>query len=765
MSDIGKGIEMGVGLAYVAGKGVVKLASMINRALSPAQPPSSSSAPSSSAPSSSAPSSSAPSSSKDYNYKPSESDLVYLLHDDDESDNTQQYIVGNLTEYGTNCIPLKVYVSVLLRTWETALLLYLPFLYNKDKPDYSQTLILEISPFLLEEKKVIDFVTSNPNLPLDFAGNVNQFFNFIKLLIFFKNDGTLKSYLNMFPNNFTIILVAGVEKVYLRINFKESKVEYYLPPQISAPITFDSKSVGISSNGISKIGSDIIGKIRPIKYQYVDYNSSSVPTFKVRTIYTQFLMAEGVQADFHNFESIGKYSPDMFAFLKWVIENKSHPKNIPILFVSHSGTMRNFLKMLITNLYYNYEDTNHASDYYPSRDFYTLCEGVESKNTWSMRFKYLGYNVTGFRHAQSCDNMYKTLDKPNIIKKYITGQIERNKLGKYTNLSLWGIFSTLIFINANVDVISSFKNLDSQTPSAGLMVLNGMPQQSKDDIIKFGIDKELTCGDVTARFPLSSKTTLPLNVLEIPKETFVDIIPQSTPLYKYLTGNTKQLALNELCTLDNIFYIEFKDCGTSGCNFSVYYCGVIIYLEGVSGMKIDKIDGLLRERKVNININTDIAGRMYVLTLTNVNPGGLVIDKTGEQTINYFFDKDEAPIVFKSSIGKMFTNTTKKIEISDDFQRSVGFLLGFDIVKSEKSDLENYTILYNIIILYSNLLIRQLLTTHLLVTSYQKRMAVTGFNPSRDKTTNFLSTGTDELYGGKKNKKHNKHNKHNNPKK
>ena len=461
-------------------------------------------------------------------------------------------------------------------------------------------------------------------------------------------------------------------------------------------------------------------------------------------------MAEGVQADFHNFESIGKYSPDMFAFLKWVIENKSHPKNIPILFVSHSGTMRNFLKMLITNLYYNYEDTNHASDYYPSRDFYTLCEGVESKNTWSMRFKYLGYNVTGFRHAQSCDNMYKTLDKPNIVKKYITGQIERNKLGKYTNLSLWGIFSTLIFINANVDEISKFNNFSA---SVDLMILDGMPQQSKDDIIKFGIDKELTCGDVTARFPLSSKTTLPLNVLVIPKETFVDIIPQSTPLNKYLNGNTKQLALNDLCTLDNIFYIEFKDCGSSGCNFSVYYCGVIMYLEGVSGMKIDKIFRLLRERKVNININTDITG-MYVLTLTNVNPGGLVIDKTGEQTINYLF-KDEAPIVFKSSISKMFNNTTK-IKISDDFQRSVGFLLGFDIAKSEKSDLENYTILYNIIILYSNLLIRQLLTTHLLVTSYQKRMAVTGFNPSRDKTTTFLSKGTAELYGGKKNKKHNK---------
>jgi hypothetical protein len=237
MNDIGKGIEMAAGLVYLAGKGVVNLVSMVDRTPSSAQPSSSSAQPSSAQP----PSSSAPS-SKDYNYKPSESDLVYLLHDDDESDNTQEYIVDNLKEYGTNSIPLKVYVSVLLRTWETALLLYLPFLYNKDRPEYSQTLILEISPFLLEDKNPFDLITLNSNLPLDFSGNVKEFFNFIKLLIFFKNDGTLKSYLNMFPNNFTIILVAGVEKVYLRINVKESKVEYYLPPQISAPITFDTNT-------------------------------------------------------------------------------------------------------------------------------------------------------------------------------------------------------------------------------------------------------------------------------------------------------------------------------------------------------------------------------------------------------------------------------------------------------------------------------------------------------------------------------------------
>lgn len=703
------------------------------------------------------PSSSAPSSSKDYKYKPSESDLVYLLHDGNESDDTQKYIVDNLTEYGTNCIPLKVYVSVLLRTWETALLLYLPFLYNKDKPEYSQTLILEISPFLMEEKNAFDLTTYNSNLGLDFAGNVKQFFNFIKLLIFLKNNDTLNIYLNRFPNNFTIILVAGVEKVYLRINVKASKVEYYLPSPSpnSASIDFDNKGVVIPDKVVTKIVSDITSKFIPKIHTYENYNSSTpVTPYQVRTIYTQFSMTEGFSADFHNFESIGKYSPDMFAFLKWVIENKSHPKSIPILFVSHSGTMRNFLKMLISNLHYNYTDTSHKTDYYPSNEFYSVCKNVESKNTWSMRFKYLGYNVTGFRHAQSCDNMYKTLK----LSKH-----ERNELGKYTNLSLWGIFSTLIFISANVSEISKFQGLDLSNLSAGLMVLDGMPQQSRNDINKFGRDRELTCGDVTARFPLSYKTMSSLNVSVITTETFVDIIPQSTPLYKYLSGNTKQLALNDLSTLDNIFYIEFKDCGSSGCNFSVSYCGVIMYLQGVSGMKIDKIDRLLRERKVNINIDididADIPGGEYVLTLTNVNPGGLVIDKAGEQKINHFFGKNGDPIVFKDKpVSTAHFDSNQKIEISDDFQRSVGFLLGFDIIKSEKSDIEVYTILYNIIILYSNLLIRQLLTTHLLVNSYQPSTLYL----SQDDTRAFLEKGTAELYGGKKNKKHNKHN---NPKK
>ena len=87
----------------------------------------------------------------DVRFEPLNSDLAYLLHDKDEKGiSTNTYIVNNLSEYGVKCIPLKVYVSALLRTWETAVLLYLPFLYNNENPEYSQTLILEVSPFLLE---------------------------------------------------------------------------------------------------------------------------------------------------------------------------------------------------------------------------------------------------------------------------------------------------------------------------------------------------------------------------------------------------------------------------------------------------------------------------------------------------------------------------------------------------------------------------------------------------------------------------------------
>ena len=721
-------------------------------------------------------------------YKPESSDLAYLLHDEDEGD-PPKYIVNELSEYGTKCIPLKVYVSVLLRTWETALLLYLPFLYNNTQPNYSQTLILEISPFLLEDKNPFDLITLNSDLPHDFAGNVNQFFNFIKLFIYLKKQsstfikGIAGESLKKIPDNFTIILVAGNDKVYLRVVDSE-KIEYYLPPNIPAT-TLNPNPITILDKTIQNINSKIADSIvipsdSNLNNKYENYNgnrlTSKTQPVPPQTIYSTFPVRSYEGVDFTNFENIGKYGPDIFSFLKWVIHVKSHPKNTPILFVSHSGSMRKFLKMLISNLNYNYNDT--SANFSPSPEFIKVCGKVKDTNTWSMRFTYLGYNVTGFRHAQSCDNMYKTLDKATSkmdkAKKFASNVAtlgvargnelyDRNKLGKYTNLSLWGIFSTLIFIHSNKGIISDFAHVEIK--KSGLMILSGMGQQSKDNIEKFGMDNELTCGDVNSRFLVSGVVAgagaSSSNYKKI--ENFVDIVPYSIPLYK-MDITARQRMSNELCCLDSIFKIEFDDCVRGGCKIKVTYIGPssltdvdLALLKGVDSEQrkeiLKKIQNIMK-RSVNINIDKPNNDKI-VLTLQNVNPGGLVTSASGKQEIKSFFKRtffskdEENNVDFDGALTDF--NSDDKIEISDAFQNSVAFLMGVDIFNTGAL---TYDALYNSFILYSNLLIRQLLNIYELTSSDKAvNWGKSGYGKtSQDITKTFLKKSP-ELYGGKKNKK------------
>ena len=174
--------------------------------------------------------------------------------------------------------------------------------------------------------------------------------------------------------------------------------------------------------------------------------------------------------------------------------------------------------------------------------------------------------------------------------------------------------------------------------------------------------------------------------------------------------------------------------------------------------------------KRSVNINIDIANGKIVLTLQNVNPGGLVTSASGKQEIKSFFKrkfgKDEEN---KDDFDDTLTDfqSDDKIKISDAFQNSVAFLMGVDIFNIEAL---TYDALYNSFILYSNLLIRQLLNTYLLTSSDKAEgWEQGGFGKtSQDITKNFLEKGTSVLYGGKnheKRKKNKKHNKHNNPKK
>lgn len=728
------------------------------------------------------------------NLSPSASDLAYLLHDNDEeiySDSSAplapvpvKYIVEKLEDYGAKCIPLKVFVSGLLRTWETALLLYLQFLYNKEQPDYSQTLILEVSPFLLEKDGLINQSSNNP---FDFEGNVKEFFNFIKLFIFFKSEHSdffteLGDSLKEIPDKFTIILVAGNDKIYLRINIAEKKVEYSQPESTTNPIPFDGKYISISPEILNKIENNIVGNIQKPNSSntYESYNddrlNTSINPVPPQTIYSTFELHGGGQIKFDNFVEIVKYGPDIFSFLKWVIEIKSHPKNTPILFVSHSGTMNQFLKMMISNLNYNYNKTmTNSTNFPPSQKFVDVCKNSRETNTWSIRFKYLGYNVTGFRHAQSCDNMYKMFDKSESkgdkAKKILSfgvvsakQRIDRHKYGKYTNLSLWGIFSTLIFSFHNKKIISEFN--DSKINHSGLMILSGMGKQSKESITKFGMNNELTCGDPVSRFLVSSantsKSKSSINVTKLDK--VVDIIPSSDSLIELRNDYGviyRQQMSNKLYSLDNIFKIKFIDCGASGCKIKVNYVGFYsLHTTRGNNSEINNIIlKSLAKRVVNININYDVKNSNYELTFQNVYAGGMVFDQDGTQSIKKsILDKTEE-IKYTHQARNKFTSANeldKKKEISSDFQKSVGFLMGFDLIKAS-TPAEQYNIDYNTLILYSNLLIRQLENTYKL--TFTDRSITWNASPqfglatkSKDKTIDFFTTGTTELYGGNNDK-------------
>jgi hypothetical protein len=744
----------------------------------------------------------------DVRFEPLNSDLAYLLYDNDDNDENGtpgvKYIVENLEDYGTRCIPLKVFVSALLRTWETAFLLYLHFLYNKEQPDYSQTLVLEVSPFLLEgkdtgiQKKVtagkklkevasapIPTFTMNSNKPLDFKGNVEQFISFIKLFIYLKKQKTILSQasnaLGNIPKNFTIIIVAGNDKVYLRINITDTDVEQvtysYTSSSSSGGINISSAPIKIPDLVLKDINSRIIQKIKPPNNadknnKYESYSDDRLtkktgdPAVELPppTIYTTFPMPD--ISYFDSFEKIAKFTPDIFSFLKWVIEVKSHPKNVPILFVSHSGSLREFLVLMITSLNYNYSDITDAtpkslSVFAPSDKFKDVCGKVKATNTWSTRFKYLGYNVTASRHAQSCDNMYKILStsRPTYEKVLTIRGVElkdyiyREKYGNYTNLSLWGIFSTLIFVNTNKEQISKF-NETNKLAESGFMVISGMAQQTTQQINDFGLDNELTCGDISRRFSVSSSAPGKSIQFNFIKDTFVDIIPYNSSLQSMSILNRQRMS-STLSSLSSVFSTSFVESTSEGIKISVEYIGDFSFYDNIissfEGASLEEVVQNVKRRKIFISIKRDNSN--YILNIDFVNPGGLILDKIRNRKFETSrfspFTNDIKPVSRTLDSGTLNTDSLEKEKISNAFQRCVSFLLGFEIVTAGSL---NYDTMYNISIVYANLLIRDLQTIYLLQNASKNKDDV--FNDKLINVNTFTAKAVN-LYGGKNNEDNN----------
>lgn len=206
-----------------------------------------------------------------------------------------------------------------------------------------------------------------------------------------------------------------------------------------------------------------------------------------------------------------------------------------------------------------------------------------------------------------------------------------------------GYFSTLIFISSNKVIISEFAA--AEINNSGLMVLSGMAQQSKDNIKDFGMDNELTCGDLSRRFSrpttkIRSGVSTPPNSLTLTINqitNLVNTIPPSIPLQEMYTTTRQQMS-NELYSFCNIFKIEFRGCDTNGCKIKVTYIGPYNFEGCLKGRSYNDLSSedketidALAQRKVYINIDNDSTD--FILTLQNVYKGGLAIGEDGTQTI------------------------------------------------------------------------------------------------------------------------------------
>ena len=406
--------------------------------------------------------------------------------------------------------PLHVYVSSLLRTWETAFLFFIQFLKNNTDSEYTPILVLVVSPFLREEE---NSGYNASNKPGDLFDNIMQFLKFIDLIILLSHgdktqiEQNIGIYFASIPKKFNIILeITSDTKLYISVDAtdptniifsydlskigateqKKQEIETYVNKRVS--ISKDNaEHLKTMSYTIYHLNEEYtttnaflqIRDSNPLidLNNYFKYNNE-MDKEKVNLPYSLTTMDE---SNFIDFNIFSKYFPDIFNYLKWVIHVKKHPKDIPIFAVSHSGTMKNFLKKIFYCL--------NKSNIDPTNTFILMFKESEKTNLWSFRLSYMGYSVIIFRHGFTCDNMYKE-DSPLVSIDRIGGY--------YTNLNIWGILSIVIFYTTYITIFNNLNGIQDNI----LSIRPGFPKQPKNTIIT---KNEITCGsEINKRFNYTS---------------------------------------------------------------------------------------------------------------------------------------------------------------------------------------------------------------------------------------------------------------------
>lgn len=509
--------------------------------------------------------------------------------------------------------PLRVYGSSLLRTWESAFLLFLQFLKDDSDPTYTPVLVLVVSPFLREEEKTfLGFKGINAsNEPGEIVDNIMQFLKFINLYILLSNrDSKLKEPFDSDPKKFNIVVeFSPTQKLYIHVDStnpnhiifdydltdtgigdtQKTQIETYLKEIISlneGNIDFITQIIDDSST--EYVGKDLTSK-PPTPY-------NSVTISKDTQVNLPYTLTEMDELQFDKFDTFSNYFPDIFNYLKWVISVKKHPKNIPIFAVSHSGNMQNFLNKIF---YYFNLPTNNKQ---PSSDFIGMYEYSIETNLWSFTLNYMGYVVIIFRHGFTCDNMY---EKAGLVNKRLGGY--------YTHLSMWGIYSVKLFCKKNYEKLKDITGIRDSI----LSIRCGFPKQPKDKIVVTSLPNEITCGDYN-----KGKSLRFNKGIAVTKSSILVITHKSSPVIASMnfTNLKKSIQLTHVKSdvdsdidksIQELISIEFTDCpkksliGTFGCiKLSCVYNGryVIIhpYIDkgtGFSKYKISFYDTSYDENK------------------------------------------------------------------------------------------------------------------------------------------------------------------------
>jgi hypothetical protein len=368
---------------------------------------------------------------------------------------------GVSSQLNTETLPNFIYVSELLRTWETAVLLFLNGINIE--------LTLFISPFL-RETGPISFPSDNPG---DLKEQFREFIRFISFLRYLKKL-KIDNISNLIPHNFIIYLKhfnGPFPHGFTSDIDKQEGVIFGIVSTMSggqdAPnecILIEFRSGEIDDQGSTSdkppTNQAILSMLNIIsqglppteQLDYCPYNSDRPTGLNFPHPSPPTKKAIG------NMITPSEPAGSLVDFLDWYKDLKKKPhseSNIhnSVFIVSHSGTLKKFIKSVISN-----------SDTKPSKKFLEEYNEAMETNTFSLVVKVDGipnvFNV--FRHAYSCDNRY--MDKGLLSLR------ERVKAGGYTNLALWGILSTLIFSNNVIHkLVNKTKDIDAESVSVSVL--------------------------------------------------------------------------------------------------------------------------------------------------------------------------------------------------------------------------------------------------------------------------------------------------------